>query len=99
MVVVLADIGVALTAQPGDEVKMGDEPGKLGNTALVGRQDVDDGAERGLVDDFVVLRFSATDTDDAVCHGFEGVHGRRIAVELVHDGIRAEHGTNVFGER
>ena len=78
---------------------MGDEPGKLGNTALVGWQDVDDRAERGLLDDFVVLRFSATDTDDAVYHGFEGVHGRRIAVELVHDGIRAEHGTNVFGER
>ena len=48
------------------------------------------------MDDFIVLRLTATDTDNTMCHRFKGIHRGRIAVELVHDSIRTEHRSHVF---
>ena len=59
---------------------------------------VDDGAETFLADDGVVFRFAAAHHDEALRHGFEGVHGGRVAVELVEDDVAAEHERAVFGE-
>ena len=54
------------------------------------------GRESGLMDDFIVLWLTTTDTDNTMCHRFKGIHRGRIAVELVHIASEPEHCSHVF---
>ena len=56
---VLADILIALAAERGDEREVVDKLYELFYTTLVGGEDVDDRAERSLVNDFIVLWLTA----------------------------------------
>ena len=96
MIMMFAYIFIAIVAQLWNEREVIDEVSKLSNTTFVSREDVDDRSESRLMDDFIVLRLTATDTDNTMCHRFKGIHRGRIAVELVHDSIRTEHRSHVF---
>ena len=87
VVVVFLDIGDALALEVGNAFGIAYQLFHLMENTLISRFYIDNRTEVGLMEDFVVLRFSATDADNALRHGEQGVHRRGIAVELVEDDI------------
>ena len=57
--------------------------------ALVGGCDIEDWEKFVLVEDFVILGLSSSNTDDAFRHGQQCVHGWRVTVKLVEHDVSA----------
>lgn len=60
---------------------------------------VDNGAKLVFVEQLVVLGFTTSHDDESFGHSKEGIHGGRVAVELVEDDVAGVHHLLVLGER
>ena len=69
VIVVLGDVGHALTLEFGDTLGMENELFKGIAYTLAGGLYVNDGAQSGFVDDVVILRLATTNTDDSLGPG------------------------------
>ena len=86
-----ADVLDALPLQLGQALGVEHQLQEFVVDTLVGGLDVDDGTELGLAEYLVVLGLAATDADDALRHGQQGVHGGGVAVELVEQDVGVVH--------
>lgn len=99
VVVVAIYIGDAFALETWQTLRMEHQLLKGMEDTLLGRFNVDDGTQLVLLDNLVVFGFATSYNDNTFGHGKEGIHGWRIAVELVENDIGIVHHQLVFGIR
>ena len=60
---------------------------------------IDDWTKLVFIQKFITFRFAAADGHNALAHGFQRVHCRRVGIKLVHNDVRSAQAAFVFLKR
>ena len=97
-VVVAEDVRPAILFQQADQFRTKYQPFKRIVHAIIVGLDIHDRSVNLLVDNLVVFGFATSHADQTMCHRLQGIHGWRVAIELVEDHIAPVHHLHILIE-